>query len=473
MNSHEEWSPLDASAAQPIRIHGLARKRKASQLSLESGRRTPRFVAFTLLACAAAYGCEQELPTGVGLQPLPGEPITVELEIPWSEFASNLEVFGGYGSPEDLNRGYVANQFADTLDARTLMRFTAYPGAVTARDSTGAQRPDSVITFVGGRLVAVFDTVASTNTGPVVVAVGRLQQEWDPTTTTWEAAIDTINDLRPWSEVGAGPVIGVDTVTWDPAAGDSVVFSLDSATVAAWADTDDLSRGARLEMIDTGSRLQLNGATLRLDIRPSIDPDTIIELSVGTSALTFIYSPFPEPPPDGVRIGGAPSWRTVLDVAIPEVFNGPPEFCAQVGCPFTPEPGQISFAALRLTSRTTEAAFQPTDTVRLDVRPVFARASMPKSPLGTSLIAAPLGRSVRPDAFGASAGDLIEVPFTAFARDLLRGEDLAGNPAPSSLALLSVFEPISISFASFEGPGSANEPTLRLVLTIGPPVELP
>ncbi|MGY8778251.1 MAG: hypothetical protein ACKVIN_09025, partial [Longimicrobiales bacterium] len=67
----------------------------------------------------------------------------------------------------------------------------------------------------------------------------------------------------------------------------------------------------------------------------------------------------------------------------------------------------------------------------------------------------------------------IQIPFTTFSRDLLRGEDSNGNPAASTLALLSVLEPFSISFASFDGPGSASEPYLRLVLTIGPPVELP
>ncbi len=55
----------------------------------------------------------------------------------------------------------------------------------------------------------------------------------------------------------------------------------------------------------------------------------------------------------------------------------------------------------------------------------------------------------------------------------MSGEDAAGNPAPNTLALLSVFEPLSIAYASFEGPGSVGEPQLRLVLTIGPPVELP
>ena len=162
----------------------------------------------------------------------------------------------------------------------------------------------------------------------------------------------------------------------------------------------------------------------------------------------------------------------MLDVSIPAVLDDP-DLCAVVECPHTLTPGEISFAALLLTSRATEPAFQPLDSIRLDVRPVFDRGAMPKSPLGPSLIENDLGRSVPPEAFGIAPGQPIEIPFTTFARDLLRGVDEDGNPAPGTLALLSVFEPISISFASFEGPGSAAEPVLKLVLTIGPPVELP
>ena len=439
----------------------------------QTNRRPSRLAVATLLSSLALAACEEELPVGVVDGPLPAEPITVEVEIPWSAFASNLAVFGGYGSPAELGLGFVASAFADTLDTRTLVRYRGYPAAVTVRDTTGALRPDSTITFIGGRLVARFDTLASTNTGPVTLGLGRLQQEWDPTTAKWEAAIDTINNRSLWAEAGAGPVETVDTAVWDPAQGDSVVFELDSATVAAWSDTTDLSRGARIESFDPGPRLQVGSTRLSLDVRPSSNPDTVVQTSVGSRAMTFIYSPFPEPPPDGIRIGGAPSWRTILDVAIPVQLDGPPELCAQLGCPFAIEPGQISFAALRLTSRATESAFQPTDTVRLDVRPVFDRSVMPKSPLGRSLVQSPLGRAVTPDAFGSNAGQVIEIPFTSFARDLLRGEDARGNPAPNTLALLSVFEPLSIAYASFEGPGSANEPVLRLVLTIGPPVELP
>ncbi|KPJ80597.1 MAG: hypothetical protein AMS19_09295 [Gemmatimonas sp. SG8_23] len=431
-------------------------------------------VVASVAAPALLIACEEQSPVGIGGGPLPGEPVTVEVTIPWSDFASALEVFGGYGSPQDLGQGVLALQYEGTLDARTLLRFAEYPDTATVRDSTGTSRPDGDLTFVGGRLVTRFDTIASTNgTTPVTLAIGRTETEWDATTASWDFAIDTINDQRPWPEPGGGPVTPVDTAVWDPAEGDSAVFELDSATIAAWSDPSDLTSGARIEMIDAGHRVRLTGATLRLDARPSLNPDTIIQVNAFTSAATFLYTPFPTPPPDGVRIGGAPAWRTLLDVSIPEVLDGIPELCAVVECPYTLTPVEISFAALLLTSRETEAAFQPSDSIRLDVRPVFDRSAMPKSPLGPSLVEGDLGRPVPPEAFGSAPGQPIEIPFTTFARDLLRGFDDRGNPAPGTLALLSVFEPFSISFASFEGPGNASEPVLKLVLTIGPPVELP
>lgn len=435
-------------------------------------RRGWGFVGLGVLVAFAA-ACEEETPVSLDDAALPGAPITVTVEIPWDDFASNLEVFGGYGSAEDIGQGVLAEDFAGTLDARTLMRIGAYPRIATVQDTTGASRPDSTLTILGGRFVAFFDTIESTNSAPVTLALGATTEEWDQTTASWDFAVDTINDQRPWTEAGGGPVTALAQATWDPAAGDTAVFVLDSAQVAAWADTTDLSAGARIDIIDTGERVALNDAVIRLDARPSSNPDTIIELTATTSGSTFIYSPFPQPPPDGVRIGGAPSWRTILDIDIPEVLDGIAGFCAVVSCPHTLAPGEISYAALVLTSRATEAAFQPTDSIRLDVRPVLNRAAMPKSPLGVSLIVSPFGRTVAPEAFGSAPGVEIEIPFTGYARDRLEGTDGSGNPTPGTLALLSVIEPFSITFASFEGPNAAAEPYLRLVLTIGPPVELP
>ncbi len=420
----------------------------------------------------AASACGEEPPTAVDASALPSPPVTVELRLPWSEYASSLEVFGGYGAPAELGSGVVAQDFGGTLDARTLVRYGGYPVAVSVRDTTGTTRPDSSLTFIGGRLVAFLDTLASRADGPVTLALGAIQQEWDVRTVSWTVAVDTINDRRLWAEPGAGPVVPLATAVWDPAEGDSVWFELDSAMVAAWADTTDASRGARIDALTPGVRLQVNGTVLRLNTRPSLNPDSTFFLVASQREITFVYDPFPEPPPDGIRVGGAPAWRTVFDVTVPRTLNGPEELCEAVGCPLELDPNELSFAGLILYSRRTPEAFQPTDTVGVDVRPVLLRDALPKAPLGNTLVGA-FGRRIAPEAFGDGEGTQVELPITPFARDLLRGETPQGTPPPSTLALLSVFEPISISFASFHGPGSAFEPVLRLVVTVARPVELP
>lgn len=434
-----------------------------------------RSVAWCTAAALVVAGCEEQTPTGIGGD-IAAEPVTVELELTWSDFGSNLVVLGGYGAPFQLGTGVVATQHGDSMtviDARTLARFRGYPRQATVRDSTGASRPDSMLTFVGGRVAVHFDTIASTNSGPVTLALGALQDEWDPRSASWTAALDTVNDRRLWTEAGAGPVIDLGTAEWDPAVSDSILISLDSTEIALWADTTDLSRGARLDLVTHGPRVLVRDIGLRLDARPSINPDTVVVLDVGRQALTFIYDPIPPPPADGMRVGGAPSWRTILDVKVPGQLTGPPSFCSVVTCPHVIEASQVSFAALVLTSRASETAFQPTDSIGFDVRPVLRRSALPKAPLGESLIGDFLGRRVAPEAFGAVPGEVIEIPVTPFIRALLEGPGSSGFDPPTTLALLSALEPITIAFASFDGPGSAGEPRLRLVLTIGPPVELP
>ena len=173
------------------------------------------------------------------------------------------------------------------------------------------------MTFVGGRVVAFFDTIASTNNGPVELGLGATQTPWDNRTVTWVTAVDTLNDLRPWPQPGAGPVTSIGTTVWDPAEGDSAWFELDSLQVEAWADTADVSRGARIESLTDNARLQVSRVVLRLDTRPSSNPDTIIVLSAQRDEISFVYDPIPEAPENGIRIGGAPAWRTVLNVKIP------------------------------------------------------------------------------------------------------------------------------------------------------------
>lgn len=425
-------------------------------------------LAATLFAVMA---CQERAPTALDDAQLPDEPLTVEVDLAWSDFGSNFQVLGGYGSAASLGLPIVAHTFAGTLESRLLVRFGAYPTSAQVVDGTGATVVDTDVTPVGGRLVVTFDTVASTNTGPVELQLGALQEEWEPFSTTWAFALDTVADQRSWTEAGAGPTVPMSTTIWDPVGGDSVSFQLDSADVALWTDITDQSRGGRIETTTDGVRLQLTRARLRITLRPSIDPDTLVEDT--TAALiekTFIYDP-PPAAPLGIRVGGTPAWRTVMDVALPQL-TGPPELCAAVGCPYTPGAGDISYAALALTSQATELAFQPTDTVSLDVRPVLSPPTLPKSPLGVSQTGG-LGAPVEPEAFGPLAGSSVEVPITAFMRTLLGGPDADGRTPPSTLAVMSTAEPASLSFASFFGPADPEAPVLRLILTVGAQQVLP
>jgi len=424
------------------------------------------------LPALTIVACQEQNPTAVDDRLLPAEPITIEIEIPWEDFASNLAVYGGYGVPAEIGTGVLAKDFGGTLDARTLVRFAGYPVVEQVRDSTGTSRPDSSLTFIGGRLVAFFDTIASTNEGPVTLGLGATQAAWDLRTVSWTNAVDTLNDERPWDEPGAGPVADFGTTIWDPAAGDSAWFVLDSAQVASWSDTTDASQGARIELLTPGERIQVLNVALRLDTRPSVNPDTLIVVTAAREGITFVYDPLPLPPPDGIRIGGVPAWRTILDLTLPNELNGPAELCAVVDCPISLQPFQVNYAAIVLKSRKGEVAFTPTDTVALDLRPVLAREALPKSPLGESLIGL-TGRRVGPEAFDEQAGTDIEIPLTEFARNLLGSTEDGAAPPINTLALLSIFEPVSIAFASFHGPGDENAPVLKLIITIGRSVELP
>lgn len=429
-----------------------------------------RLALWAAVSLATVAACSEQVPTALDGDALPGEPVTLAIELPWEDFASDLVVFGGYGAPSDLGTGVLANAFAGTLNARTLVRFGAYPQSASVRDTAGTTVTDTDLTVIGGRVVAVFNQRTSTVDGPVTLTLGSLQESWDRNSADWAFAVDSVGVQVPWSQVGGGSVIPLDTAVWNPADGDTLTFALDSAEVAAWAED---SEGGRVDLVDAGHRLFLSSVGLQVNVRPSVNPDTTIFLDVADRQVTFIYDPEPAPPADGIRVGGAPAWRTILDLRVPTELNGPPALCDAVGCPVTLDRGEISYAALVLRSRATEAAYQPTDTLGLDAREVLSRDALPKAPLGSSIFGV-TGRRIPAALFGAQAGSEIEIPITPFVRNLVEGVDPATQiPYPNTLALLSTFEPRSITFGSFYGPGGPDAPVLKLIVTVGPSVELP
>jgi len=423
------------------------------------------------LAVMPLLACQEELPTANQDDLIPLDPASVEVRLPFEAFAANFRVYGGYGSPAELSYGVMANNYEGSLDARTLIGWFPYPVAATVRDTTGTSRPDSSLVFVGGKMVIYVDTVASVHEGPVDLSIGALTQPWHYTSATWEVAVDTVGDRREWEEAGAGPVMSLATATWDPEEADSVIFELDSAEVAIWNDTASAEQGVRIDAITEGVRLQANTFRLHLTTRPSSNPDTLVDLVIQPRWRSFIYQPVLEDPETEFRIGGVPAWRTVFDMDFPTVLDGPPELCQEVECPLELTPESINSASLWLTTKEPPPGFRPSDTLRIDVREVLAPARLPKSPLGSSLSGF-LGVRVPPTYFGDSTGAQVEIPMAGYVVSLIQADTAGGGTLSRTMALLSSFEPLSLPFASFYGPGSPYEPEMRLILTVGGQVEI-
>jgi hypothetical protein len=358
----------------------------------------------------------------------------------------------------------------DGMESRTLVRFNPIPRSTLVRDSTGTLRTDSALTFVDAYVVALVDRAASTNTGIVRLGFGQTQETWDARTANWTNAIDTIGGPVPWSAPGGGVVTPIATWDFDPSSGDSAQFFFDSATIARWRAGGDSVRTGRIEMLTDGHRLKLVGAALRVVANTALDQDTVIIFDVPATQATFIYDPPAAAPLDGLRIGGSPAWRTVLDVTLPTTLNGPPALCAAVGCPFALGPQHVTYAGLELRTRASPTAFQPLDTLSLEVRPVLDKSTLPKAPLGTSLGNVE-GTPVPPELL-AVEGSPIDLPITRYVQSFLAGPDPAGRTPPTTLAILAEPEPSTFTFASFFGPGVANAPVLNLVLTVSPPMEI-
>ena len=448
---------------------------KATDASLTSAPRFERgrraFVAISVALVAAVAACTERSPSGPDDSQLPTEPVTVTLQLDWDDFASNLQVYGGYAGPSQMTTTIVARSFGG-MESRTLLRFASFPTSATVRDSaSGSLRPDTALTFISAYVVVVFDTIASTNTGPVTLALGETLEKWDEASANWANAVDTVGGQRPWSQPGGGAVLPITTREWEPSVGDSVAFFLDPAQIARWKGAPDSIRSARIDLLTDGHRLELGGAALRLVALSAADPDTTLILTVATTARTFVYDPPAAAPANGLRVGGAPAWRSVVDVALPATLSGPPELCAAVGCPFALEPRNVTYAALGLRGRRPPDAYQPTDTITFDVRAVLSRAALPKSPLGSSLVQQG-GSRVPPEVFGALEGTMIDIPITAFVQGFLAGPDVAGRIPSNTLAILSGPEPQSFTFGEFFGPGGPNAPVLKLILTASPPLEL-
>lgn len=424
-----------------------------------------------MLIAGAMSSCSEKNTTAPDLGFLEVDPLTVEVVIPFEDFVSEVQVFGGHGSTVDLGHGVVALDFGG-LNARTLVHFEEFPTFVDVPGS---------LSFLGGRVVLVFDTVKGSLDTPVGVELFEVREDWHPPSVTWEVTVDTAGDRRSWTQPGGGATTLLGGVTFDAftlrgaddqlALVDTVSIPVDSATVAALGDPNSGTTGLLLAAAKPGVFLNLVSMRLLLETVPSSMTDTIVEVTVPADDLSFIVDPVPVAPVGWLRVGGVPSWRSVITMSLPRTVDGTVEVCGTPGCQVDLTKVDVNLAELVLTTRRTESAFQPQDTTRMDVRRVLNTELLPKSPLGGTLLRFP--QILPPELFAEQAGTQLLLAVTPLVRAILSATLATDTVPDASLALLSVTEPNMVGFVSFEGGGGAGAPALRLLYTIANDVGLP
>jgi hypothetical protein len=423
-----------------------------------------RCLSFLFVVFAVA-ACTDETPTEVGDDLLPsGEVRTFEVILDPSAFLAFDTTFSGYALPQNAAFSVLANKFAGVVDANVLVRLQQPPPVITVRNTAGNTVVDSQPRFFAGRLVLRVDTLAS-ESGPGVFVRGfRTAEPWD-LSATWTLRVDTGNVELPWATPGGTRGPQIDTATW--AAGDTIVLDVDSATIAAWRDTANAGRGALIVTETNGARLRVSSAVLRVQARSTIRPDTVVNLDVSAGITHFIFNPMPPAPPGNeLRVGGVPTWRTLLgireDIAdltfpCPGVAN----------CQVNLASAHINRAELLLQPKTPPPGFILEDTTFTRAHTLSVTPSVPlqRSPLGvelcggaTSCILA--GRTV-PQMFGdPPSAQPVALDITNYLIALVN-EDIDDSLRPAfSLALLAPNEPNTFGIATF-----AAGPRLRIVLT--------
>ncbi|MBI4545462.1 MAG: hypothetical protein HY703_09720 [Gemmatimonadetes bacterium] len=434
-----------------------------------------RKVLVVLLSAAALLpACGDEDPTGVGGPLLPGGVIrSFEVVLDAGTFLTEATDLAGFAKPPASGFFLIAHRFGGSLESHALARFAPPPARVTFRDAAGTVREDTLPRFIGGQLVLRVDTLLTVPRAPLRLQLFRVAEAWDPGSADWRLRVDSGRVALAWSQPGGTVGALVDSAVWQPGT-DSVVFAVDSQTVALWADTTNAARGALILAATDGTRMKSPLALLRLEARPSQRPDTVVTATVGSVARTFLFDP-PPPSLTPLQVGGTPAWRSFLrfrggldtvSVACP---GGAP------GCRLRLGDATVNFAALLLDPLPVPAAFQPEAAFDIEARSVLETPGVPvaRSPLGQLLGRVRTPVDPRAFAAGSKAPPAVEVPVTTFLSSLVAPLERADSARASTLALLATIEAGTFGFGTFAAGGTASAaPRLRIVLSIASEVQI-
>ncbi|HEX2166397.1 MAG TPA: hypothetical protein VHG09_04070 [Longimicrobiales bacterium] len=417
--------------------------------------------SWILCTVLAAGACTQDSPTETGSGLLPPDAIrTFEIVLEPERYLQWDTAFGLYSATADADYTLVANSYDGVLNSRVLLRYQI-PQAISVLDTAGVLRTDSMPIFFGGDVRVVIDTLASTEP-PATLDLFRPTEDWDRLTATWQLRVDSAGEQVPWSEPGGSPGALIGSAMFD--AGDTVRVPVDSATIAFWADTAQALRGAILSSSTPGTRLRTASPTLRLRARSTLNPDTVVELTV-VPARTFIYEPQLGESTGVPRVGGTPAWRTIMRLnerldTVTVACPGIPDCSLQLG------DVSINYGALVLHPQMSPPGFTPE--LPLDVS-LHALLPSPLLPLTRSPVTGSLGGigAIPTSSFRAPDAPAVELPATDLFRLLFsRAEE--DEFTPTHLALLPGGSTRTFGFGTF-----AEMPSIRMIVTISRELQLP
>ena len=418
--------------------------------------------SWTLCAVLFAGACTQDSPTEAGSGLLPPDAIrTFEIVLGPERYLQWDTAFGLYSATADADYTLIANDYEGVLNSRVLLRYPI-PRTITVLDTLGVVRTDSMPVYFEGDVRVLVDTLASTEP-PATLELYRPTEDWDRLTATWQFRVDSAGAQVPWAQPGGSPGALIGSTTWT--AGDTVLIPVDSATIAEWADTAVAVRGAILGSSTPGTRIRSVLPTLRLRARSTINPDTVVEMTLAPGR-TFIYDP---QQPDSVgtpRVGGTPAWRTVMRLrerldTITVACPGVPNCTLRLG------DVSINYGALLVQPVPSPAGFAPELPLNISLHAVLPS---PLLPLTRSPVTGALGgieTAIPVSSFMAPGAPVVELAATELMRLLFTpGED--DDFAPEYVALLPAGSTRTFGFGTF-----AEMPSLRIIVTISRELQLP
>ncbi len=421
-----------------------------------------RRIAITVLGLATIVSlasCADESPTTVGVGLVGQHAETFDVVLDPTEFLLADTTYDSLGSLNRASFRMVAHDYDGVLDAHTLFQVRR-PRNVSYTDSGNVAHTDSFPTLGGATLTVIVDTMASTP-GPVALQVVDLTQDWDPSTVSWELRYDTASLSEPWTTPGGTPGPVLAETTWE--SGDTLRIQLDSAAASVWSDTAAGDMGGMLRAASPDARIFIRSMTLTFDVLPAFR-DTVLT-GGGIGGQTVVASPEPPAPgPAEMRVGGLPSWRSLLHFR--------PLFDLPVPCSATATTCTLPLSEVKINAAVLQLQPVPVGAWLLE-RPMLAQSSSvlgaPGVPITRSALSSPLGvtaDSLRADLFDGSSPSppRVNVPVTTFVQNLAAAA--ADSMAVSWLAVAEFGEGLTFGYAAFATLATGNGPRLRIVVTV-------